>query len=231
MYTMLTSAAIHPSSAKPHHPIREKAYEYLKSAVLSGRFIPGERLTEEHLAREMGISRTPVREALRKLESEGLIKALETRGFIVSRDSRKEVEEVFDIRAVLEGFALRVICGRVTEEALAQLHDCIERAEGALSRSQIDDVFQWNTRFHDLLHEFITDKTRLHDMMVTMRKYVLRYRKDTLHYPDGGSRTVDGHRRIVLALRLKDPDLCERVMREHIHQAKVDALQSLFENT
>jgi DNA-binding GntR family transcriptional regulator len=228
---MITPTDIQAPEVKPHHPIRERAYEYLKSAVLSGRFTPGERLTEEHLAREMGISRTPVREALRKLESEGLIKALETRGFVVSRDSREEVEEIFDIRAVLEGFALRVISGRVTEEVLGQLHGCIEKAEEALGRNRIDDVFHWNTRFHDLLHGFITDKTRLHDMMVTMRKYVLLYRRDTLQYPDGGRRTVDGHRKIVLALRLRDPDLCERVMREHIQQAKEDAVQSLFEST
>jgi DNA-binding GntR family transcriptional regulator len=228
---MITSTDIRAPEVKPHHPIRERAYEYLKAAVLSGRFTPGERLTEEHLAREMGISRTPIREALRKLESEGLIKALETRGFIVSRDSKAEVEEIFDIRAVLEGFALRVISGRVTEEVLGRLHGCIEKAEEALGRNRIDDVFHWNTQFHDLLHEFITDKTRLHDMMVTMRKYVLLYRRDTLQYPDGGRRTVDGHRRIVLALRLRDPDLCERVMREHIQQAKEDAVQSLFEST
>ena len=64
--------------------------------------------------------------------------------------------------------------------------------------------------------------------MVTMRQYVLRYRKNTLQYPDGGARTVDGHRKILLALRLRDPDLCERVMREHIQQSKTDALQFLF---
>src|SRR5450756_2699242 len=85
---------------------REKAYEYLRSSVLSGRFHPGERLAEEHLAKELGISRTPIREALHKLESEGLIKALETRGFIVSLDTKQEVEELFEIRSVLEGLSL-----------------------------------------------------------------------------------------------------------------------------
>ena len=66
--------------------------------------------------------------------------------------------------------------------------------------------------------------------MVTMRQYVLRYRKNTLQYPEGGKRTVDGHRKILLALRLRDPDLCERVMREHIQQSETDALQFLFED-
>jgi DNA-binding GntR family transcriptional regulator len=210
-------------------PIRERAYEHLKASILSGRFSPGERLMEEHLAKELGISRTPIREALHKLESEGLIKPLATRGFVASQDSKEEVEELFEIRAVLEGYALRVICGRVTEAVLAQLEAAVEKAEEALKSQCLDELFQWNTRFHDTLHELITDKHRLYHQMVTMRQYVLRYRKNTLQYPDGGRRTVDGHRKILLALRLRDLDLCERVMREHIQQSERDALQFLFE--
>ena len=212
-------------------PIRERAYEYLKTSILSGRINPGERLTEEHLARELGMSRTPIREALHKLESEGLIKPLPTRGFVASQDSREEVEELFEIRAVLEGYALRVISGRITDSVLARLQEAVEKAEEALKSECLDEIFDWNTRFHDALHELITDKHRLYQQMVTMRQYVLRYRKNTLQYPDGGERTVNGHRKILLALRLRDPDLCERVMREHIQQSQSDALQFLFQRS
>ncbi len=213
----------------PHDsPARERAYEFLKDAILAGRFNPGERLTEEHLAKSLGFSRTPIREALHKLESEGLIKPMATRGFVASQDSPQEVEELFEIRAVLEGYALRVICARVTEAVLGHLEDCVARAEEALKAGSLDRVFEWNTRFHDALHELITDKRRLYQQMVTMRQYVLRYRKNTLQYPDGGERTVDGHRKILMALKLRDADLCERVMREHIQQSKADAVQFLF---
>ena len=211
--------------------VRERTYEFLKSSVLSGHFNPGERLTEEHLAKKLGVSRTPVREALHKLESEGLIKALETRGFIVSRDSKDEVEELFELRAILEGYALRIISERISKEDLERLNGFIERAENALKRERIEEVFKWNTKFHDTLHGIVVEKKRLHRLLVNIRKYVLRYRRDTLQYPDGGKRTVDGHRKILLALRLKDPDLCERMMREHIQEAKVDAEQFLFEKT
>ncbi len=210
--------------------VRERAYEYLKHAVLSGHFAPGERLTEEHLAKRLGMSRTPIREALHKLESEGLIKPLVTRGFVASQDSREDVEELFEIRAMLEGYALRIACSRVTEAVLAGLEESLAGAEQALRDGSLDALFQANTRFHDLLHGLITDKHRLHHQMVTMRQYVLRYRKNTLQYPDGGQRTVDDHRRILLALRLRDPDLCERLMREHIQQSKRAALQYLFED-
>jgi DNA-binding GntR family transcriptional regulator len=219
---MDTKATHHDSSA------RERAYEFLKEAILAGRFNPGERLTEEHLAKNLGFSRTPIREALHKLESEGLIKPMATRGFVASQDSPQEVEELFEIRAVLEGYALRVICGRVTDPVLEHLGDCVARAEEALKADSLDRVFEWNTRFHDALHELITERRRLYQQMVTMRQYVLRYRKNTLQYPDGGERTVDGHRKILMALKLRDADLCERVMREHIQQSKLDALQFLF---
>ena len=219
------------TSQKNSIPVREMAYEFLKSSVLSGHFNPGERLTEEYLAKKLGVSRTPVREALHKLESEGLIKPLETRGFIVSRDSKDEVEELFELRAILEGYALRIICGRISEEDLKKLGRLIAGAEDALRRKRMEEVFKWNTKFHDTLHGIVVDKKRLHRLLVNIRKYVLRYRRDTLHYLDGGKRAVDGHRKILLALRLKDPDLCERMMREHIQEAKVDAEQFLFEKT
>ena len=209
-------------------PVREKVYERLKGAILAGRLNPEERLTEEHLAEKMGVSRTPIREALHKLESEGLIRPLETRGFIVPRDSREEVEELFDIRAVLEGYALRVICEKASGPNLEKLSECLERAGRALARNRINDVFKWNTQFHDALHGMVTEREKLHRMMVEMRQHVLRYRRNTLQHPDAGKGTLDGHRKILLALRLKDPDLCERMMREHIQQAKEDALRTLY---
>lgn len=224
----MTDLALRKTNQKNVLPVREKVYEYLKSAILSGRFHPGTRLAEEHLAKEAGVSRTPVREALHKLELEGLIKPLETRGFIVSRDSKEEVEELFEIRAILEGHALRIISQKISDQDVGKLSGFIEKAEEALRKRRIDEVFKWNTKFHDTLHGMVSEKRRLHRLMVNVRKYVLRYRKDTLQYPDGGKRAIDGHRKILMALRLKDPDLCERIMREHIQQAKEDALQAHF---
>ena len=231
MDTILRKLSLRSNSLKSAIPVRQRAYEHLKSAILSGRLDPGKRLAEEHLAKELGVSRTPVREALHKLELEGLIKPLETRGFVVSKDSREEIEELFDMRAILEGYGLRVISEKVSENLLKQLNGLIENGEDALRRKQLREVFKWNTQFHDTLHRMVSEKKRLHRLLVNVRKYVLRYREDTLQYPDGGRRALDGHHKIVMALRLKDPDLCERVMREHIQEAKEDAIQFLFGKT
>src|SRR4030067_894463 len=147
-------------------PVSAKTYAYLKAKVLAGRFNPGDRLTEEHLARVLGVSRTPVREALHKLELEGLIQPLETRGFIIPRDSKEEMEELFDIRAILEGYTLRLVSESASEETLKQLNGFIENAEDALKRQKIDEIFQWNTEFHDALHNLVGHKRRLYDMIV-----------------------------------------------------------------
>ena len=207
--------------------MRELAYNNLKSDVLAGRFNPGERLTEEHLAKSLGVSRTPVREALHKLESEGLVKPLESRGFSVARDSREEMEDLFDVRAALEGYAIRLICECITDNAIDELKDLIRKAETALTQQKMDEIFKYNTQFHDTLHGIISHKSRFHSLIADTRNYVLRYRKDSLHYLAGARRTIDGHKKILLAVSLKDPDLCERVMRDHIREAKEEALHKI----
>ena len=228
MVLLDTIMNMNPSSKSKKHgtSAREKTYDYLKTNILSGHFIAGERLAEEHLAEELGVSRTPVREALHKLEQEGLIEPLESRGFRVPQDSPEEIEDLFDIRTVLEGYTLKIICERITDEQMAMLEEIIEKADDALRRKRIDEVFQWNTQFHDTLHSLVADKRRFHSLIVNMRKYVLRYRKDTLQNLGAAKRAGDGHRQILLALKLKDPELCERVMRTHIRQSKEDALQT-----
>ena len=230
LYPMLQKSTSTSKTNTKSAPVREWAYDHLKSDVLSGHFKPGERLTEEHLAKTLGVSRTPVREALHKLASEGLIQPLESRGFCVARDSREEIEDLFDIRAALEGYAIRLICDCISEQTLEQLNGFIRKAQDALDRKKLDEIFEYNTQFHDALHRVIARKSRFHSLIADTRKYVLRYRKDSLYYLDGAKRTIDGHRKILLAIGLRDPDLCERVIREHIREAKQDALHKIAED-
>lgn len=211
-----------------HHrrvSVRERAYAQLKSLILSDRFAPGQRLTEEQLAKELGTSRTPIREALHKLESEALITSLPTRGFVASHDSPQEIEELIELRAILEGYALRIICGRLTEPQFQTLEQIVRTSEDSLRSQHLDDVSRSNMRFHDTLHTLIGDKRRLHHQLVTMRQYAFRYCKSGQPGPNGNRRTVEEHCRILMALRFRDPDLSEYAMREHIHRSQNDRLQ------
>ena len=118
------------------------------------------------------MSWTPVREALHKLEQDGLIEPLESRGFCIPYDSLEEVEDLFDLRTVLEGYALRIICERITDEQIKMLEEMIGESDDALARGKLDEVFHWNTRFHDTLHGLVADKRRFHSLIVNIRKYV-----------------------------------------------------------
>lgn len=223
--TNMKNASKKDSATERRLSIREKTYLEMKSAIFSGSFHPGQRLGEEQIAAELGVSRTPVREALHRLEQDGFIEPLEKRGFCIPENSREELEDFFALRTVLEGYALRLICRIITEEEHARLQEMVDQAETALRQKRVDELFRLNTVFHDNLLGIIAHKRRFHSFIVNMRKYVLRYRKDTLRNLGAGKRCVDGHRMLLAALKLKDEDLCEQIMRRHVHDAGEDALQ------
>lgn len=206
--------------------VREKTYTLLRKQLLTGQFSPNERLTEESLAQKLGVSRTPVREALHKLELEGLVKTTGARGFCVPDDSVEEKDELFEIRAILEGHALACVCRMITEEEIHSLEKLVRQAEQAFESEEMALVFEYNTQFHDLLYGLIIlKKPRLFSLIEDMREYVLRYRENTLVHLKGARRSIAGHKKILLALGLGDPSLCEHIMRNHVYEAKEDTSQ------
>lgn len=211
--------------APPHrlNSVREQTYTTLRRHLLTGQFPPGQRLTEEFLARRLGVSRTPVREALHKLELEGLVSAAGARGYRVPDESVEDMNELFEIRSVLEGHALACLCATIRAADLEALRELVEQAELACRQESLEIVFALNTRFHDLLYGLLArSRPRLHGLIEDMRQYVLRYRQHTLLHRRGVQRSITGHRKILLALELGDPGLCERVMRDHVREARED---------
>jgi len=196
---------------------------------VSGSIPPEERLVEEVIARELGVSRTPVREALHKLEREGLIEHFPNRGFTVIRETESHVAEIFEIRSILEGYILRIACERATDEFLSELKLLVKEAERCLAQSKIEELHRSNTLFHDRIIHQVPRRKRLKGLVKNLREYVLRYRSATLRFPGGAERTLQGHEKIILALETGDQDLCERVMRAHIEGAKIDAIRELME--
>jgi DNA-binding GntR family transcriptional regulator len=210
-------------------PLREGVYSYLRSAILTGRIHPEKRLVEEMVARELGVSRTPVREALHKLEREGLIQHVQKRGFAVPRETEAQVAEIFEIRSILEGYILRIACKSSTDAFLSDLRSLLKKAKRCLAQSKIEELHHFNTLFHDRIMHQVSGRERLKGLVKDVREYVLRYRSATLRFPGGAERTLKGHERIILALETGDPDLCERIMRAHIEDAKTDAIRELME--
>lgn len=207
---------------------KEKIYERLKAYLLSGNIEPGGRIHQEMCAEILNVSRTPVREALQRLASDGLVVQSEDRGFRVVQLSVDEMEELFDMRSVLEAFAMRLICQRITPEIIDKLSQCIEESEIALNQRNPDGVFEANTAFHNTLYSLIEDRKRFLSMLNNMKDHILRYRKQTLMHFDRAQKSIIAHKKIVFALKTKDPNVTEYLMRIHIQESKEDAMEINF---
>lgn len=219
-----------PSSISKEDPdaTNEKTYKRLKAYVLSGKIEPGGRVHQEMCAGVLNVSRTPVREALQRLASEGLVERNEDRGFRLVQLTVDELEDLFDMRAVLEAFVMRLVCQRITEETIEKLSHHIEESEAALVRQDPEGIFQANTAFHNTLYALIEDRKRFNAMLRNMKDHILRYRKQTLMHFDRAQKSINAHKKIVFALKTRDPNLTEYLIRIHIQESKEDALEINF---
>jgi DNA-binding GntR family transcriptional regulator len=151
-----------------HAPLRDKVADEIRAAILSGQFKPGERLVEDRLAEEFGVSRNPVREAMRTLASEGLIEVTARRGAVVASLSPQEAEELLEVRATLEGANARLAARRRDPEVLEQLKGVLARGNAAIEAERLAELSDLNIAFHDHLARAGCNRV-LVDLMKTLR--------------------------------------------------------------
>jgi DNA-binding GntR family transcriptional regulator len=151
-----------------HSPLRDKVAQEIRSAILSGQFKPGDRLVEDRLAEEFGVSRNPIREAIRMLASEGLIEVNARRGAVVASLTAQEAEELLEVRATLESANARLAARRHDQAALARLRDILARGTEAIEAGRLADLLKLNDDFHTHLAEAGRNRV-LADLMRTLR--------------------------------------------------------------
>jgi DNA-binding GntR family transcriptional regulator len=206
----------------------ESAYEAIRAAILSGDFARGERLREEALATLAGVSRTPVREALRRLDAEGIVEFTPNRGARVPAWSRQELNELYELRAMLEGYGARLAASRVTPEELEELADLARRME-SLSRegsAAADEMTVLNGRFHQAIVQ-ASRNTQLDSLVRGMMDVPLITRTFERYSPGRMQASCAHHHELVEALRAGDPVWAESVMRNHIIAARSTVLTSM----
>lgn len=210
----------------PKKSLREIVYQSLKKSIILGKLKGGERLKEESLAKEIGISRTPIREALHKLEQDELLYRLPKGGFAVKKFRKEDVEEIFGIRSALESYAAYLATLNITPEELSKLENKIQESEEALINGENDRLIKLNTEFHDLLYKSCKSK-KLIEMINNFRDYFYRYRDTLLHTEGGIKYSVESHRQMLEAMRKKNPRLVERLVRQHLERGKKIILQEI----
>ncbi|MGB3437657.1 MAG: GntR family transcriptional regulator [Actinophytocola sp.] len=206
----------------------ETAYEVIRRGVLSGEFARGQRLREEELATFVGVSRTPVREALRRLNAEGLVDFTPNRGARVTAWSERELEDLYEARALLEGFGARLAATRITADELAALHDTAdEMAEVAERGGPVADrLTELNGQFHRAIVT-ASRNTQLDSLVRGVMDVPLIYRTFQRYSPERLLASQMHHRELVEAFRAADGEWAESVMRAHILAARTTVLQSL----
>jgi len=208
--------------------LREEVYDSLKKSILHGKLKAGQRLIEENLAHQIGISRTPVREAFHKLERDDLVTRLPKGGFAVREFTKEDVEEIFGIRSALESYAAYLATLHIPPDRISILEKKIEESERALENGDDEKVVQLHTEFHDLLYKSCKSK-KLTEMINNFRDYFYRYRSALLHTKEGFTYSLEGHRQMLEAMRNKNARLVERLVRKHLERGKEIILREIDE--
>ena len=198
--------------------LAEQVFDRLETEILSGKYQPGEILTEMKLVSDLGVSRTPIREALHRLEQEHIIE-ITPKGILVLGVSQQDLEDILEIRMRVEGLAANLAAKRITEEQLEELRETVELQEFYVPKCDADRINNMDSRFHQLIYRF-SGSTSLCDTLMPLHKKVLKYRRASVENEVRSRHSSQEHRAIFEAIAAHDAPLAERRMSEHIANAK-----------
>jgi len=215
---------------KSEKTIRRKIYEHLREQLLSGKIQPHQHLIEAKIARDIGTSRTPVREALHSLELEGLIESIPRVGYVVKPISEQEVEEICEIRAAIEGLAARWAMVKAHGKLVIELEKNISIAEDKVSKGDVRAFVDMDAKFHEIISKF-TGSQRLLELAQTLRRHMLRYRVQSIYSIDNVLRAIDGHKGILRAIEKRNLEEINKAIQHHMEQSKKDILRYAFKET
>ena len=198
--------------------LRSRVFSRLREDILNGVYREGEELREMAVCEELGVSRTPVREALRQLELEGLVSIVPNRGAYVTGITGKDVADIYAIRALLEGLCARWATAHITKEQLERLEETIYLSEYHAGRGNAEQLTELDHQFHEILYE-ACDSKQLCRTLRDFHEYVKRMRKRTLSDHERGREAVQEHKQIMEAIRDRDADRAEALTALHIRNA------------
>lgn len=202
-----------------HRPLREIVYEELKLLILTGKISPGMRLMEEELAEDMGVSRTPIREAIRKLEKEGLITIEPRRGAYVSQISTKDMVEILEVRQNMEGLAAELAAQRMTDEDKEKLREIAKNYESAVAAGDMTEMIRCDTAFHHIIVEATQNKILI-QMVEQLQEMVLRFRYIYYDNFKRAEQMLTEHQAIYEAIADGDTEVARESANIHIDRLK-----------
>jgi DNA-binding GntR family transcriptional regulator len=206
--------------------LEEKVYLSLEEQIISQKLRPGESVTEMKLSRELGVSRTPVREALQRLDREGLIKLIPNKGAVVLGISEQDLMDIYKIRMRLEGLAARIAAEKRDEAFCRELRDNVELTEFYMTKGNIEKVKNLDSEFHDIIYR-CCESRMLGKTLSELHRYIASYRKLSLAVSGRIDHSLSEHREIYEAIACGNTDAADALMSEHVERALENLLQIL----
>lgn len=200
-------------------PLRDVVFNTLRQAILTGELKPGERLMEIHLANKLGVSRTPIREAIRKLELEGLVTMIPRRGAEVAQITEKSMNDVLEVRRALDALCAELACERITEEETEQLRRACEAFEAAVRTRDLKKIAHADVQLHDIIVQ-ATGNQRLVQLVNNLSEQMYRYRFEYIKDAGQHQRLIEEHRIIYESIVKKDRETASQAARVHIDNQK-----------
>lgn len=200
-----------------YQPLRDIVFHTLRKAIITGELPPGERLMETQLGEKLGVSRTPIREAIRKLELEGLVVMVPRKGAQVAQFTQKDIKDVLEVRAALEALAVRLACKRMDERSFLRLQLVNAEYEYAAKENDIETMIEKDVEFHEVIFS-ATQNDKLVQMFGNLGEQVHRFRIAYLKNSKASRVVQEEHMEILQALRNRDSDLASHLAKRHIQR-------------
>lgn len=207
-------------------PLRDVVFHTLRRAILTGQLKPGERLMEVHLANKLGVSRTPIREAIRKLELEGLVTMIPRRGAEVAQITEKSLKDVLEVRRALDVLSVELACERITKEEMEELYRACQEFEKAAREKEPSVIAQADVRLHDIIVD-ATRNQRLKQLVNNLSEQMYRYRFVYIQEANQYENLIEEHREVYESIVERNKERAARAARLHIDNQELSILRQL----
>ncbi len=207
------------------YSLRGRVFHRLREDILSGKYNENDELKEVTIGEELGVSRTPVREAFRQLELEGLIQIVPNKGAYVTDITEKDVKDIYMIRSLLEGLCARWATENISDEQMEEMEENVYLAKFHAQKGHYDQLAALDNRFHEIMYEACNSKMLEHQLK-DFHDYVLRVRRKTLANVNRGTKSNEEHEQIMEAIKAKDADKAEKLANMHM----INAYENMVKN-
>lgn len=207
-------------------PLRDVVFNTLREAILNGEIEPGERLMEIKLAETLGVSRTPIREAIRMLQIEGLVNMTPRKGTVVADISKEDLKNVLEVRRVLEELAVTLACQNMTDNDVEELKQNLNEFENAIEKEIPSDIAKIDVAFHDIIYK-ATKNDRLIQILYNLREQMFRYRLEYIKDFDTRQTVIKDHEKLIHAIENKDIESAKQIIVSHIDDQEKTIIKNM----